>query len=111
MNLPKPQYHELLKIPYYTEEDMKLFKEKAIPIQEAASEQETAVYRSVLSPNELVKDFPDIKTIYDLFNFSVKNYGQNKMLGTRYPSRQSDGTVSYSGYLFKTYNEVLILVT
>ena len=106
MNLPKPQIHELLKIPCYSEQDLAKFKEKAIPVQPAASEQETAVYRSVLSPNELLKDFPEIKTIYDLFNFSVKHYGQNQMLGTRYPSLQGDGTLSYSAYQFKTYNQV-----
>jgi long-chain acyl-CoA synthetase len=103
-----PHFHPLLKVPYYTEEDIAVFKEKAIPVQPSTSEQETAVYRSILSPNELVKDFPEIKTIYDLFNFSVKNYPKNQMLGTRYPSREADGTVSYSKYQFKTYQEVSI---
>ena len=106
MTTPKPHFHPLLKIPYYTEEDLALFKEKAIPVQQASSDQETAVYRSILSPNELVKDFPEIKTIYDLFNFSVKNYAKNKMLGTRYPLRGADG-ISYTSYQFKTYEEVL----
>ncbi|KAI8900615.1 hypothetical protein BC833DRAFT_513482, partial [Globomyces pollinis-pini] len=65
---------------------------------------ETAVYRTALSPQEIVKFFPHSKTVQDLFMYSVKAFPNNPFLGTRFPSLNK-GQVVWSDYQWKTYGQ------
>jgi long-chain acyl-CoA synthetase len=101
----KDKIHPVLQVKYLDEEDIKKFKEKAIPVVPAQNEQETPIFRSAGSPNEIVKDFPNMKTVQEIFENSVKNFGNNPFLGTRYPSLVK-GQLVWSDYQYKTYKQV-----
>lgn len=98
--------HPVLKVQTYEQSELGNLKEKAIPIAAAANELETPIYRSALSPTALVKSFPGITTIQEVFENSVKHFGHLPYLGTRFPAMHK-GQIGWSGYQFKTYNQVI----
>ena len=100
----KSSTHLTLKVPVFDSEDMKLLKVKAIPFSKAASPDETAVYRNALSPNEIVESYPEIKTVQDMIQNSVKNFGDRPFLGSRSRTLVK-GQPIWSDYIYKSYAE------
>lgn len=102
----KLELDPILKVPVYGQEMLDSFKVKAIQVSPPASDLETGIFRSSLSPTELVSGFPSIKTVYELFTHSVIHFGKNDFMGTRYPSNGKDGNTVWGPFVFKSYEQV-----
>ncbi|KAJ3255906.1 Long chain acyl-CoA synthetase 7 peroxisomal [Boothiomyces macroporosus] len=101
----KTQVDPYLGVPILAEEAFKTLRVKAVPVTTPANPLETAVYRSTISPNELLTDFPGRSTQQDIFNHTVKHFPNSPFLGTRYPIVKN-GVVTWSEYQFKTYKQI-----
>ncbi|MEY5045838.1 MAG: hypothetical protein RL713_1063, partial [Bacteroidota bacterium] len=99
-----PKVHPTLGVPVFDDDEMKKFKFKAVPIGSAQSEMETPIYRCAALPHEIVKDFPKLKTIQDIFENSAHVHKDRPFLGTRYPSIHN-GNVCWSDYQYKTFGQ------
>ncbi|KAJ3332592.1 hypothetical protein HDU91_003077 [Kappamyces sp. JEL0680] len=101
-----PTKNAILGIETFDQAELDAIKYRAIKVAESTNPLETGIYRSALAPKELLKDFPTIKTVYDMFNNSVKHHGDRQCLGTRYPSYDAKGGIQWSDYQWKTYKQV-----
>ena len=102
-----------LNIQSYDSEYFQKIKVQSSPVSNSSNPTETAVYRSVLSPQELVKNFPQgilftkkVKTIQELFEKVSQTFADRPFLGTRYPIKESNGSIIWSDYKFRTYAQV-----
>jgi long-chain acyl-CoA synthetase len=98
------QFDERLKIEVATEDFFKRVKNTSVIVEPSKDPNETAVFRSALFPNELQRDFPELKTMEDVFAKTLNDYPDNPFLGTRYPSRVN-GSIVWSDYQFKTFKQ------
>jgi long-chain acyl-CoA synthetase len=73
-----------------------------------ANANETGVYRTVLSPNELLKDYPNHTTVVDVFERGLALNGNAPCLAKRIAQFDSKtGQVSsWSGYVWETYAQI-----
>ena len=74
----------------------------------AASTVETGIYRSVLSPNELLKDYPNHSTVVDLFERGLALNPNAPCVGKRVPQydAKTGEIVGWSGYVWETYQQI-----
>lgn len=76
---------------------------QGVPIPESAKDGFSAIYRSAKEPDELcINLYPDVNTIYEIFQRGVKDNGDGHCLGHR--EYLDDG--SRGDYVWETYNEV-----
>ena len=73
-----------------------------------ANANETGVYRSVLSPDELLKDYPNHTTVVDLFERGLSLNPDAPCLAKRIAQFDSKtGKVTaWSGYIWETYSQI-----
>jgi hypothetical protein len=102
----KNSTHPTLCVPIWSEEQQKSFlKNQSVPITTPANLSETAIYRSPVSPHELLKGFPQIDTVQEMFANTVKHFGNRPFMGFRQPVAK-DGKIAWGDYIFKSYKEV-----
>ncbi|KNC98543.1 uncharacterized protein SPPG_06233 [Spizellomyces punctatus DAOM BR117] len=97
-----------LNVPYYDPESLMKFKQQAVELPGTRKDDtETGIFRSALSPGELVKDYPGIKTVYDLLEQGIKTNPNGPLLGhRRVIGRDKTGALQWSGYTWETYKKV-----
>ncbi|KAI8925185.1 hypothetical protein BC831DRAFT_462104 [Entophlyctis helioformis] len=96
-----------LGVPAYRGKALHGVKKQGVAVKSPASGNETAVYRSVLSPNELLRGFPDIATVHELINTVGRLHADKPALGSRIPSIDpATGAVTWSPYAFQTYSQL-----
>ncbi|KAJ3189101.1 Long-chain-fatty-acid--CoA ligase 5 [Gaertneriomyces sp. JEL0708] len=97
-----------LGVPQYDADDLKRFKKQSIELEGTRTETETGIFRSALSPDELVKDYPNIKTVYDLLEHGIKVNPNGNCLGHRRVTGRDPktGALQWSGYIWETYKQV-----
>lgn len=73
-----------------------------------ANANETGVYRSVLSPNELIKDYPNHTTVVDVFERGLALNPNAQCLAKRVPQfdTKTGKVLAWSGYVWETYAEI-----
>ncbi|EGF81644.1 hypothetical protein BATDEDRAFT_19355 [Batrachochytrium dendrobatidis JAM81] len=97
-----------LGFPVFSADVLSKITVKAVPVVAPTDpHNETAIYRSVLSPNELLVTIPNMRTMHEVFEESVKRHPNLPALGTRYASvHPSTGAVTWGPYVFETYAQV-----
>ncbi|TPX59839.1 hypothetical protein PhCBS80983_g02251 [Powellomyces hirtus] len=93
----------------YDVDDLKKFKKQAVELPGTRPEDgsETGIFRSALSPEELVKDYPTVKTIYDLLENTIKHHPKGNCLGHREViGRDKNGALRWSDYKWQNYKTV-----
>ncbi|KAI9362051.1 hypothetical protein DFJ73DRAFT_813160 [Zopfochytrium polystomum] len=68
---------------------------------------QTGVYRSIISPEKLTDSFPNIATLYDVFQHGLKLGPNMPCFGHRPTTRDPlTGAVTSKGYVWQTYRQI-----
>ncbi|KAH6585096.1 hypothetical protein BASA60_000691 [Batrachochytrium salamandrivorans] len=97
-----------LGFPIYTPDVLGKINVKAVPVTQSVDPLvETAVYRSVLAPGELMSTMPNMSTMHEVFEVTRLKQPNQPALGTRHAHvHPITGVVSWGPYVFQTYAEV-----
>ncbi|KAJ3150788.1 Long chain acyl-CoA synthetase 7 peroxisomal [Geranomyces michiganensis] len=97
-----------LNVRRYTADELKKYKVQAVELPGTRKDDtETGIYRNATSPEELVRDYPHIKTLYDLFENALKHNPKARCLGRReVVGRDKSGALIWTDYVWQDYKTV-----
>ncbi|KAJ3022962.1 Long chain acyl-CoA synthetase 7 peroxisomal [Thoreauomyces humboldtii] len=95
-------------VKYYDVETLKKISPQSVELPGTRKDDsETGIFRSALSPEALVFDYPNVKTVYDLFEAGLRKSPKSNCLGHREViGRDKTGALQWGGYVWQDYQTV-----